>query len=64
MAGDLLAEWNSFKIGPHSKWILSLLAVLSNNDMDEIILGIKSVQREPVATGLLPDSTWYSEDKS
>lgn len=38
-----------------------LLAILSNNDIDEIILAIKSVQREPVATGVFPESNWHQK---
>lgn len=63
MAGDPFGRMKLIQDWPHSKWILSLLAVLSNNDIDEIILGIKSVQREPVDIGVFPESSWYSEDR-
>lgn len=64
MAGDPSGRMKLIQGCSHSKWILYWVAILSNNDIDEIILGIRSVQREPVATGLFPESSWYSEDRT
>lgn len=46
------------KLVPHSKWIIYLLAILSNSDIDEIMKVIKSVAERTSSHWSVPRKQW------